>query len=117
MAYLFIYLIQLSGVISTICILSCILSFVGLFMYFMTLTDDYYGDINKIFKNLLIVSITSAILTGLFPSKQTLLLSGATYYGTKVYKNIVTDEKVSKVNTIINLELDKQIKNLREETK
>lgn len=86
-------------------------------MYFMTLTDDYCGNINKIFKNVLIVSITTAILSGLFPSKQTLLLSGATYYGTKVYKNIVTDEKVSKVNTIINLELDKQIKSLKEELK
>lgn len=117
MAYLFIYLIQLSDAIFVICTISCILAFLALFMYFITITDDYYENINKLAKNVLIVAITTAIVSGLFPSKQTLLLAGATYYGTKVYKNIVTDEKVSKVNTIINLELDKQIKSLKEELK
>lgn len=117
MTYLFIYLIQLSDVILVIGVISCLSALIAGVMYFMTVTEEYYEDISKIMKNVLIASIITAIVSGLFPSKQTLLLSGATYYGTKVYKNIVTDEKVSKVNTIINLELEKQIKSLKEELK
>ena len=117
MAYLFIYLIQLADVILVIGVISCVAALTAGVMYFATMSEDWCKDISKIMKNVLIGSIITAILSGLFPSKQTLLLSGATYYGTKVYKNIVTDEKVSKVNTIINLELEKQIKSLKEELK
>lgn len=119
MAYLFIYLIQISDIIVTICIISSLLSFFAGFFYIMTVCEDSLFNNNtiKLAKTAFFITITVAIITGFFPSRQTLLLSGVTYYGSKVYKNIVTNEAVSKVNTIINLELDKQIKNLREEIK
>ena len=47
------------------------------------------------------------------PTKQTLLLIGGTYIGKKAVNQVVTDEKIKKIDTIINLELDKRIKELR----
>lgn len=116
MAYLFIYLIQLSTIMAALIGLCSMGSVLAGVIYVMSRVEKLY-TVEPIAKNAFIVFTALLIISVLFPSKQTLLLSGATYYGTKVYKNIVTDEKVSKVNTIINLELDKQIKNLREEIK
>ena len=47
------------------------------------------------------------------PTKQTLLLLSGTYLGKKTVKQVVTDEKIKKIDTIINLELDKKIKELK----
>ena len=49
------------------------------------------------------------------PTKQTLLLMGGTYLGKKAINAVVTDEKIKKVDTIINLQLDKYIKELQKQ--
>jgi hypothetical protein len=53
------------------------------------------------------------ILFALMPTKDTLLLLGGTYYGKKAIKQVATSEKLQKIDTIINLELDKRIKELK----
>lgn len=50
----------------------------------------------------------------MLPTKQTLLLVGGTYLGKKAINTVITDEKIKKVDTIINLQLDKYIKELQQ---
>ena len=85
MAYLFIYLIQISDIIVTICIISSFLSFFAGFFYIMTVCEDSLFNNNtiKLAKTAFFITITVAIITGFFPSRQTILLSGVTYYGSK----------------------------------
>ena len=64
-------------------------------------------------KNITLVSISLFILFTILPAKNTLLLVGGTYYGKKAVKQVVTSDKLQKVDTIINLELDKRIKELK----
>ena len=49
----------------------------------------------------------------ILPTKQTLLLVGGTYLGKKAVNKVITSDKLNKVNTIIELELDKRIKELK----
>jgi hypothetical protein len=50
----------------------------------------------------------------LIPSKQTLLLFSGVYYGKKTYQQISTNKGLEKVKTIIDLELDKMIRELKQ---
>jgi hypothetical protein len=64
-------------------------------------------------KNITLASISLFILFAILPTKNTLLLLGGTYYGKKAIKQVATSEKLQKIDTIINLELDKRIKELK----
>ena len=61
--------------------------------------------------------LVALILVALIPSRETLLYIGGLYLGKKAYKQVVTDEKIQKVDTIISLELDKRIKELKNEVR
>ena len=71
--------------------------------------------LQKIIKPIPIIFLTIGILTLFIPTKQTLLLMGGMYLGKKTVNTVITDEKIKKVDTIINLELDKRIKELKAE--
>ena len=126
MEYLFIYLLQLADAITVILGVTTFLTIfsgVGsLISYFVVSTD--HGDnkdvkereLSKIFvpfKKVFIVSTIIMVLVGLIPTKNTLLLMGGTYLGKKAINAVVTDTKIQKVNTIIELELDRRIKELQ----
>lgn len=128
MEYLFIYLLQLADSITAILAASiCVtlISGVGsLISYFAISTDyPYPHDVEERetqlntmfvpFKKMFIVSTVIMVLVGLIPTKNTLLLMGGTYLGKKAVNAVVTDEKIKKVNTIIELELDRRIKELQ----
>ena len=64
-------------------------------------------------KKFYITCISILIIVSFIPTKQTLLLVGGTYLGKKAINTVITDKKIEKVNTIIELELDKRIKELK----
>lgn len=119
MEYLFIYLLHLAKIISFITILSFILSLIsGLFYAIFNfdtcqdefLSDEYQKVASKIRPYFIVFTIT-AILFSLFPTKDILLLMGGTYFGKKAVNQVITSERLKKVNTIIDLKLDEYIKN------
>jgi hypothetical protein len=61
----------------------------------------------------LILCALVLITVFVLPTKQALLLIGGTYYGKKAVTQVVTSQKLEKVNTIIDLQLDKYIKELK----
>lgn len=135
MEYLFICLLQMADefLFIRIVLFFASLVFAGMLIYFIlkeheALIDEYkyryscvdkYQKVieeNKRFKKLakrgLIISCVLYFILAIVPEKQTLLLLGGTYYGKKAVKTVITDEKIKKIDTIINLELDKRIKEL-----
>ncbi len=119
MEYLFIYLLQLTNVIT-----GCVCFFIGTAGVAISLIIPaavYMNDNNddKPLKSTIFVACVSLLLIlvlSLIPTKQTLLLMGGTYLGKKAINVVATDEKIKKVDTIINLQLDKYIKELQNET-
>lgn len=123
MEYLFFYLLQ---ILDSLNIIECTL-FIILFILFFVLLyfgldhramfkdrdDDYYKEEIIVFNRLKKIFIKLLIIFSILffiPSKQTLVLFGATYLGKKT---VFTSEKIKKIDTIINLELDKRIKELK----
>ena len=126
MEYLFIYLLQLADAVTAVLgasIVATIVSGVGSLISYFAISTDYGNDVekrktelNKVFvplKKMFITSTIIMVLVGLIPTKNTLLLMGGIYLGKKAINAVVTDEKIKKVNTIIELELDRRIKELQ----
>ena len=65
----------------------------------------------------LIISTILWLLVVFFPSERTLIMSGGVFLGKTVYSKVTTSEKMQKVNTLIDLQLDKLIKEYKEEIK
>ena len=125
MEYLFIYLLQMTDSLHNLkCLIYALLTisiFAWIYSYMVfDTTSDYNGKKlveNKGFvrsiKKFYITCISILVIISLIPTKQTLLLIGGTYMGKKAINTVVTSEKLKKVDTIINLELDKRIKELK----
>lgn len=131
MEYLFIYGLQIANSISFLgatSIIIAISAFVAyIFVGFLTrFTYEDYKKIttcdietvtgvsaSKIFKKLLIISSILSLILIVFPSQQTMLLIGGTYLGKKAVSAVATSDKLEKINTIIDLQLDKYIKELQ----
>ena len=120
MEYLFIYLLHFAEIIGFIATLSFILSLIsGLFYAIFNINfcqdaDDEYKKVASNIRPFFIVFTITAILSSLFPTKEILLLMGGTYLGKKAVNQVFTSQKLEKVNTIIDLKLDKYIKKLQE---
>lgn len=131
MEYLFIYGLQFAKSIHFLCVTSIIITIFAFFGYFIIgfLTGFTYEDYKKIstydietvtgvstskvFKKLLIISSVLSLILIVFPSQQTMLLIGGTYLGKKAVSAVATSDKLEKINTIIDLQLDKYIKELQ----
>lgn len=125
MEYLFIYLLQIADSLSNlqgfVYILLGISIFAWVFCYMMLDTASYYNDekstrkkrLVRSIKKFYITCISILIIVSFIPTKQTLLLVGGTYLGKKAVNKVITSDKLNKVNTIIELELDKRIKELK----
>lgn len=129
MEYLFIYLLQITDSIS--CLLEilgivAIMSLISLIIIFYIREAVYasnYSDaeekhcmdnIKEITKKISIFTVATFLTLVVIPTKQTLLLMGGTYLGKKAVNTVITDEKIKKIDTIINLQLDKYIKELQD---
>ena len=108
--YLFIYLLQLMDILCVLTVLALFIGIGGSIVSFAILADRFSSseDINnarqafKIFISLLIVGVLMLFI----PTKETLLLMA----GTHVTKKAITNERVEKINKIIDLKLDELIK-------
>lgn len=131
MEYLFIYGLQFMSIIEGVLVIS-IMGFICftvayIIMGFMTQFqyEEYdggsYYDISetsgkmgsKIFKKGLIITGVMSLILAFIPTKQTMLLIGGTYLGKKAVNKVATSDKIEKINTIIDLQLDKYIKELK----
>ena len=121
MEYLLIYLLQLFDRIDALNFalwgilgISFIIYATAFIMYLYDMR--YYDSLKlslQIDRKSLAKFFIVALITMCIPTKQTLLLLSGTYFGKKAVKQVVTDEKIKKIDTIINLELDKKIKELK----
>lgn len=124
MEYLFIYFLQIFDKVTaydnvlSFCTMSMIV--VYLFTYIIFLIekdcDSTMKAIVAFFKKITICCLSLTVIITFIPTKNTLLLMGGMYLGKKTVNTIITDEKIKKVDTIINLELDKRIGELKKET-
>ena len=123
MEYLFIYCLQLFDfchnlmfILFFIILISFLLFIVCKSASFADFEDNetkFLKSFKVLSKQICIVSLCLWIFFAFIPTKDTLLLLGGTYYGKKALKQVVTSEKLQKIDTIINLELDRKIKELQ----
>ena len=130
MEYLFIYLLQVAGGIDSLLEVVnfvAVMSLIGVLLtyyiretiYASNYTDEKekqcIDNIKEITKKICIFAVTIFLILCIIPTKQTLLLMGGTYLGKKAVNAVITDEKIKKVDEIINLQLDKYLKELKGE--
>lgn len=123
MEYIFIYLLQIFDTIEFLKITSGVILGIGGVFYILGKclyigNENYYVELKKIYNQILdkifYILLSIFIISMFIPTKQTLLLVGGTYLGKKAVKQVITDKKIEKINTIIELELDKRIKELKQ---
>lgn len=120
MEYLFIYGLQIADILENIAIITAI--FLGVFLFIVPFIISVSSlDQEEIqewwhlwIKKTLYILVSVALLSNIFPTKQTMLLVGGTCLGKKAVNQVVTSDKMEKINTIIDLQLDKYIKELKE---
>lgn len=117
MEYLFIYLLQFADIVWAI---SLVLAIAPVFIQFFRWVVEPYNNDNIFTKRYMkptIICWVISLLLLLVPTKQTLLLMGGTYMAKKTVSSIATDSRMGKVNAIIDLQLDKCLKDLKREVK
>lgn len=134
MEYLFIYLLQMAGKLEVLC--GCLIPVIIILTLIASgILGSSQCSIEEIFnkdvdnehevernsliwiKNLIVICASLFIIINLLPTKQTLLLMGGTYLGKRAVNSIVDSGKFEKINTIIDLQLDKYIDELKGEAK
>ena len=136
MEYLIIYVLQLTTFIKCLAIALVLFGVISLIMFFdyrFKINDAFvdekkfphscagYGKLAKLEfeKNMILskkiaaVFLVSSLFLFLIPTKQTLLLMTGTYLGKRAVSAVATSDKLEKINTIIDLQLDKYIKELQ----
>lgn len=118
MEYLFIYLLQMADVveiISKLCffILTLVVAVNIILDVAVEFEFEWVKTVFKATKKYITNTIIVLIVLLFIPTQQTLLLMGGTYIGKKAVNQVITSDKFNKVNTIIELELDKRIKELK----
>lgn len=125
MEYLFIYLLQIADRLDIMSASLITVGLIGFLIYFMAifatdgeiLEEKYFSKmlietIKKI-KNIVVICLIFGLFFYILPTRNTLLLMGGVYLGKKAVNTVITEEKVKKVNQIIELELDKRIGELK----
>lgn len=136
MEYVFIYLLQVADAISNVrpffTALSVLCVIAWAFCSICALADNEYGEPTEddkedcsctyryyvartAFKKATIFCFTMLIIASIIPTKQTMLLIGGTYLAKKTITSEVVNSKLSKIDTIIDIQLDKYIKELQKE--
>lgn len=116
MEYLFIYGLQMADYMTTLAVSLLIMTpvVIGFSTIFISYSyEDLQNHWNKWIKKILITSLVTSIVLLALPTKQTLLLMAGTYLGKRAVKEVVNSDKLEKINTIIDLQLDKYIKELK----
>lgn len=115
MEYLFIYLLQVADYLHKVSIGLVVISPFIWLIHCLACARERETGLEKKFLKIPLIMIFIGIFLHFIPTKQTLLLMGGTYIGKKAVNTVITDEKIKKIDTIINLQLDKYIKELKGE--
>lgn len=112
MEYLFIYLLQVAENLMLVFIAALLAAvFSGVAWGFMVSDNNNGAEYDTTGVKRVCISGLVCMLSCLaMPNKQTLLLMGGTYLGKKAVAQVVQSEKLQKVSEIIDLKLDKLIK-------
>lgn len=116
MEYLFIYGLQMANLVMVLAV--GLLIIIPLVLGFATVflsgdLEELQNSWDKWMKKTLITSLITSLVLLALPTKQTLLLMGGTYLGKRAVNEVVNSDKLEKINTIIDLQLDKYIKELK----
>ena len=121
MLYFIIYMMQVIPTIRELTHTLTVLSFFGTlslsFLYFVNISEPYAPKIMKYVKILSITCCVLSLLTLLIPNKTTLYQMSAIYLGKQINKSVHVDDKIQKISTVIDLNLDNTIKDLINEAK
>lgn len=130
MEYIFFYLLQVSEEIRGLCdflslvvlVLSVAILLFATFhsdMFDKELKESYTGQLELLSKGckLFLISFVALLVLSFIPTKQTLILFGATTISKRATETININEKMKKLDIIIDLELDKITRELRKSIK
>lgn len=112
MEYLFIYFLQMAEYLHKVGGGLIVIAPIVWFMHCLKAGKRDTG-LEKKYLKIPLIMVFIGMFLHFIPTKQTLLLMGGTYLGKKAVNTVVTDEKIKKIDTIINLQLDKYIKELQ----
>ena len=108
--YLFIYLLQLMDILCVLTVFALLIGIIGSIVSSVILSDRFSDDeaINnaRLTFKISISLLIAGLLMLFIPTKETLLLMTGTY----VTKKTITNERVEKINKIIDLKLDELVK-------
>ena len=108
--YLFIYLLQLMDILCVLTVFALLIGIIGSIVSSVILSDRFSDDeaINnaRLTFKISISLLIAGLLMLFIPTKETLLLMTGTY----VTKKTITNERVEKINKIIDLKLDELLK-------
>ena len=123
MEYLFIYGLQVADIVEIVATVTLVLGIASIIFLVTYWVENYnyisdkestdYETFNLLKKVTASLCLTTLFL-GILPTKQTMLLVGGTYLGKKAVNQVAMSDKMEKINTIIDLQLDKYIKELKE---
>ena len=121
MLYFIIYIIQVVPTIRDMTQALAGFSFVSaliLWLAYSAYADEIYAPkIMKFAKIFTVICCVSTLLGLLTPNKATLYQMSAVYLGKQINKSVQVDAKIQKISTIMDLQLDKTIKELTQDTK
>lgn len=115
MEYLFIYSLQMAIYIKLVAICLLVITLfvcVGTVLFFFG-DEELKQNWNNWMKKTLITSLVTSLILLALPTKQTLLLMGGTYLGKRAANKVINSDNLEKINTIIDLQLDRYIKDLK----
>ena len=115
MEYLFIYLLQVADYLHKLSIGLIVISPLIWLMHGLACARERETGFEKKFLRIPLIVLFIGMFLHFIPTKQTFLLMGGTYLGKKAVNAVITDEKIKKVDEIINLQLDKYLKELKEQ--
>ena len=122
MDYLFLYGLQILSELEELSVflfLTAAIAGSAMLLYAISCADMFTEDTKcykselKVFntlKKIAIYCVVGLLIFSFIPTKQTAILMGGYYYG----KKVVTNERIEKVNKLIDAELDERIKEIKE---
>lgn len=116
MLYFIIYMMQvipiISDMVQALALFSLCLTLILGLGCFMNCDDPCTPKITKFVKILGITCCALFLLALLIPNKTTLYQMSAVYFGKQINKSVQVDDKIQKISTIVDLQLDSTIKDL-----
>lgn len=117
MLYFIIYMLQVLPTLSDIAYVICVLTLTFLFILgiWYLMEGDLPTKSPQAIKILSITCYVSTLLVLFTPNQTTLYQMSAVYLGKQANKSIQLDAKIQKISTIVDLQLDKAIKDMTPE--